>query len=40
LLSRGLINVQDMVAGREKLADAPRAFERAACKGTMKVWLT
>jgi threonine dehydrogenase-like Zn-dependent dehydrogenase len=40
LLSRGLINVQDMISGCEKLADAPRAFERAARKGTMKVLLT
>jgi alcohol dehydrogenase len=40
LLSRGLINVQDMISGWEKLADAPRAFERAARKGTMKVLLT
>jgi alcohol dehydrogenase len=40
LLSRGLINVQDMISGYEKLADAPRAFERAARKGTMKVLLT
>jgi alcohol dehydrogenase len=40
LLSRGLINVQDMISAWEKLADAPRAFERAARKGTMKVLLT
>jgi len=40
LLSRGLINVQDMISVREKLSDAPRAFERAAQKGTMKVLLT
>jgi threonine dehydrogenase-like Zn-dependent dehydrogenase len=40
LLSRGLINVQDMISGWEKLADAPRAFERAARKGAMKVLLT
>ncbi len=39
LLSRGLINVQDMISGWEKLADAPRAFERAARKGAMKVLL-
>jgi alcohol dehydrogenase len=39
LLSRGLINVQDMISGCEKLADAPRAFEQAARKGTMKVLL-
>ena len=40
LLSRGLINVQDMISGCEKLSDAPRAFEQAARKGTMKVLLT
>src|SRR2546427_17040 len=40
LLSRGLVNVQDMISGCEKLADAPRAFEQAARKGTMKVLLT
>ncbi len=40
LLSRGLINVQDMISGWEKLTDAPRAFERAARKGAMKVLLT
>jgi threonine dehydrogenase-like Zn-dependent dehydrogenase len=39
LLSRGLINVHDMISGWEKLADAPRAFERAARKGAMKVLL-
>jgi threonine dehydrogenase-like Zn-dependent dehydrogenase len=40
LLSRGLINVQDMISDRKKLADAPQAFEQAARKGTMKVLLT
>ena len=40
LLSRGLINVQDMISDRKKLSDAPRAFEQAARKGTMKVLLT
>jgi threonine dehydrogenase-like Zn-dependent dehydrogenase len=40
LLGRGLINVKDMISGWEKLADAPRAFELAARKGTMKVLLT
>ncbi len=40
LLSRGLINVKDMISGWEKLADAPRAFELAARKGSMKVLLT
>jgi len=40
LLSRGLIEVQDMISDRRKLADAPQAFEQAARKGTMKVLLT
>jgi alcohol dehydrogenase len=40
LLRRGLINVQDMIANRKKLSDAPEAFEQAARKGTMKVLLT
>jgi threonine dehydrogenase-like Zn-dependent dehydrogenase len=40
LLRRGLINVHDMISGCEKLADAPRAFEQAARKGSMKVLLT
>jgi threonine dehydrogenase-like Zn-dependent dehydrogenase len=39
LLGRGLINVQDMISDRENLADAPRAFERAARKGALKVLL-
>ena len=39
LLARGLINVQDMISDRAKLADAPRAFELAARKGTLKVLL-
>jgi alcohol dehydrogenase len=39
LLSRGLINVQDMISDRKKLSDAPQAFEQAARKGTMKVLL-
>src|SRR5258708_4875437 len=39
LLSRGLIDVRAMISGWEKLADAPRAFERAARKGAMKVLL-
>ena len=30
LLSRGLINVADMISDRKKLSDAPQAFERAA----------
>ena len=40
LLSRGLINVQDMISDRKKLSDAPQAFEQAARKGNMKVLLT
>ena len=40
LLGRGLINVQDMIAARRPLADAPAAFELAARKGTLKVLLT
>lgn len=39
LLTRGLINVQSMIADRTKLADAPRAFDLAARKGTLKVLL-
>jgi threonine dehydrogenase-like Zn-dependent dehydrogenase len=40
LLSRGLINVEDMISDRKKLSDAPQAFEQAARKGIMKVLLT
>jgi alcohol dehydrogenase len=40
LLSRGLIDVQSMISQREKLANAPRAFQLAARKGTLKVLLT
>ena len=40
LLSRGLINVHDMISDRRKLSDAPLAFEEAARKGCMKVLLT
>jgi len=40
LLSRGLINVRDMISDRRKLADAPQAFEEAARKGVMKVLLS
>ena len=39
LLSRGLINVRDMISDREKLSRAPQAFDRAARKGTMKILL-
>jgi len=40
LLARGLINVRDMISGRESLTDAPRAFEAAARKGALKVLLS
>lgn len=40
LLSRGLVNVADMISDRKKLSDAPEAFERAAQKGTLKVLLS
>ncbi len=39
LLSRGLVNVGDMISARVPLADAPRGFELAAAKGTLKVLL-
>jgi threonine dehydrogenase-like Zn-dependent dehydrogenase len=39
LIGRGLINVTDMISERRNLSDAPRAFEQAARKGTMKVLL-
>jgi alcohol dehydrogenase len=39
LLSRGLINVADMISERNNLSGAPQAFEQAARKGTMKVLL-
>jgi alcohol dehydrogenase len=39
LLRRGLINVEDMISDRERLSNAPRAFERAARKGALKVLL-
>lgn len=37
LLSRGLINVADMISEQFRLSEAPIAFERAARKGTLKV---
>jgi threonine dehydrogenase-like Zn-dependent dehydrogenase len=40
LLSRKLINVEEMISERAKLSDAPAAFERAAKKGTLKVLLS
>ena len=39
LLSRNLIPVEEMISERLPLADAPRAFERAAQKGVLKVLL-
>jgi len=39
LLRRNLIPVEEMISERLPLADAPRAFERAARKGAMKVLL-
>jgi alcohol dehydrogenase len=39
LLRGGLVDVQSMISDRMKLADAPRAFERAADKGVLKVLL-
>lgn len=39
LLSRNLIPVEEMIAEQLPLADAPRAFERAARKGVLKVLL-
>jgi threonine dehydrogenase-like Zn-dependent dehydrogenase len=39
LLARHLIPVEEMIADRLPLAEAPRAFERAAQKGVLKVLL-
>ena len=39
LLERGLINVDDMISERLPLGEAPRAYERAAQKGALKVLL-
>ena len=39
LLNRNLIPVEEMISERFPLADAPRAFERAAQKGVLKVLL-
>jgi alcohol dehydrogenase len=39
LLSRGLVKVDGMIAARLPLREAPRAFELAAAKGTLKVLL-
>jgi alcohol dehydrogenase len=39
LLASGKVRVSDMIAARERLADAPRAFETAARSGVLKVLL-
>jgi threonine dehydrogenase-like Zn-dependent dehydrogenase len=39
LLGRDLIRVEEMVAARYRLADAPQAFEHAAQRGVLKVLL-
>jgi threonine dehydrogenase-like Zn-dependent dehydrogenase len=39
LLSRNLIRLDEMIAGRFGLEEAPKAFERAAAPGTLKVLL-
>jgi len=39
LLRKGRVNVGNMIAARFPLAEAPRAFERAAGKGCLKVLL-
>jgi threonine dehydrogenase-like Zn-dependent dehydrogenase len=39
LLTRNLIPVEELISEQLPLADAPRAFERAARKGTLKVLL-
>jgi threonine dehydrogenase-like Zn-dependent dehydrogenase len=39
LLDHGLIRVEEMISDRFPLAEAPRAFARAAEKGTLKVLL-
>lgn len=40
LLQRGLVDVGAMISERLPLSQAPRAFDRAATRGTMKVLLT
>ena len=40
LLAAQKINVADMISGSFPLSEAPRAFERAATRGMMKVLLT
>jgi alcohol dehydrogenase len=39
LLTRNLIPVEELISDQLQLADAPRAFERAAQKGVLKVLL-
>ena len=39
LLEHGLVNVDDLISERMRLADAPAAFDRAAERGCMKVLL-
>ena len=39
LLERGVVNVLDMISESMPLADAKRAFARAAQRGVMKVLL-
>jgi alcohol dehydrogenase len=39
LLEHQLIHVEDMIADRFRLSEAPKAFERAAQRGSLKVLL-
>jgi alcohol dehydrogenase len=39
LLEHQLIHVEDMIADRFRLSEAPKAFERAARRGSLKVLL-
>ena len=40
LLEHGVVRVEELVMDRFPLAEAPRAFARAAEKGVLKVLLT
>lgn len=40
LLAHGMVPTERMIADRFRLADAPKAFDRAARRGTLKVLLT
>ena len=40
LLKSGAVRLEEMISGRFPLQDAPRAFQRAAEKGVLKVLLT